>query len=173
MLCGPTRVSRSFCAVSASLRSRCSARAKRIFGLPQTMFQFLNKLRKPCRSRGIRCCPRQSAAQIELLFELLSVALLIHDGTPLATSDGTARSKRSPVVQIYSRDSGEPFVAGRRPRLRLETSAVAVPAIPISAAVPATTSSPSCPGLVIIPFAVGISWIPVLAIGYLRGTARA
>jgi hypothetical protein len=60
-----------------------SAHAERI--LPQTMFQFLNKLRKPYRSRRIRRCPRQSAAQIELLFELLSVALLIHDGTPLAT----------------------------------------------------------------------------------------
>jgi hypothetical protein len=58
-----------------------SARAERIF--PQTVFQILNKLRKPHRSREIRCFPRKSAAQIELPFELLSVAFLIHDGTLL------------------------------------------------------------------------------------------
>jgi anti-sigma-K factor RskA len=55
----------------------------------------------------------------------------------------------------------------------LEIAAAAVPAIPISAAVPATTSSPSSPCLVIVPLAVGISRIRVLAISLLRGMARA
>jgi hypothetical protein len=44
---------------------------------------ILDQLRKPYRSRRIRCCPRQSAALFELPFELFSVALLIHDGTLL------------------------------------------------------------------------------------------
>jgi hypothetical protein len=51
------------------------------------------------------------------------------------------------------------------PRQRLEIAAPAVPAIPISAAVPAAISSPSSPRLVIVALAVGISRIPVLAKG--------
>jgi hypothetical protein len=47
------------------------------------MFQFLDQLRKPYRGRRIGCCSRQSPALLELPFELFSVALLIHDGTPL------------------------------------------------------------------------------------------
>ena len=63
-----------------SLRARSFGR---LFGLPQTMFQFLDQLRKPYRSRRIRCCPPQSAALLELPFELFAVTLLIHDGTLL------------------------------------------------------------------------------------------
>jgi hypothetical protein len=47
------------------------------------MFQFLDQPRKPYRSRRIGCYSRQSAALLELPFELLSVALLIHDGALL------------------------------------------------------------------------------------------
>jgi hypothetical protein len=50
----------------------------------------------------------------------------------------------------------------------LVIAAPGVPAIPVSAAVPATISSPSSPFLVIVPFAVRISWLPVLAKGLLR-----
>jgi hypothetical protein len=55
----------------------------RLYGLLQTMFQFLDQLGKPYRSCGIGCCPRQPSALFELPFELFSVALLIHDGTLL------------------------------------------------------------------------------------------
>src|SRR5258708_28101028 len=58
------------------------------------------------------------------------------------------------------------------PRQRLEIAAAAVPAIPISAAVPATISSPSSPCLVVVPLAVGISRVPALAIRFLRGVAK-
>jgi len=60
------------------------------------------------------------------------------------------------------------FIAGAAPRQRLEIAAPAVPAIPISAAVPAAISSPSSPRLVIVALAVGISRIPVLAKGLPR-----
>src|SRR3984957_2274348 len=76
-----------------SLRARSFGR---LFGLSQTMFQFLDQLRKPHRSRGIGCCPRQSAALFELPFELFSVALLVHHGTllfmrPRPTTETTCR----------------------------------------------------------------------------------
>jgi hypothetical protein len=65
-----------------------------------------------------------------------------------------------PMYYLYSLQAPEP-------RQRLEIAAPAVPAIPISAAVPATISSPSSPCLVIVVLAVGISRIPVLAKGLL------
>ena len=55
----------------------------------------------------------------------------------------------------------------------LEIAVAAVPAIPIPPTIPATIGSPGSPFLVIVPLAVGISRIPVLAIGFLRGMARA
>ena len=66
-----------------------------------------------------------------------------------------------PMYYLYSLQAPEP-------RQRLEIAAPAVPAIPISAAVPATISSPSSPCLVIVALAVGISRIPVLAKGLPR-----
>src|SRR5260370_12597475 len=60
-----------------------------------------------------------------------------------------------PMYYLYS-------LQAAAPRQRLEIAAPAVPAIPISAAVPATISSPSSPWLVIVAFAVVISPILVL-----------
>src|SRR6266403_5702451 len=70
-----------------------------------------------------------------------------------------------PMYYLYS-------LQAAAPRQRLKIAAPAVPAIPISAAVPATISSPSSPCLVVVPLAVGISRVPVLAIRFLRGMAR-
>lgn len=71
---------------------------------PADYVLILGSARKSYRSRRIRCGSRQSAAQVELPFELFSVALLFHDGT-LLTMRRTARLQRPPVVQIYSRAS--------------------------------------------------------------------
>jgi hypothetical protein len=69
----------------------------------------------------------------------------------------------------------EPSTANSRScvSLIMRSSSAAVPAIPISAAVPATISSPSSPCLVVVPLAVGISRVPALAIRLLRGMAMA
>ncbi len=66
-----------------------------------------------------------------------------------------------PMYYLYS-------LQAATPRQRLEIAAPTVPAIPISAAVPATISSPSSPCLVIVALAVGISRIAVLAKGLPR-----
>jgi hypothetical protein len=58
--------------------------AERLFGLAQTMFQFLDQLRKPSRCYGIVCSFRESTAHFELPLKLLPVKLVIHDDTLLS-----------------------------------------------------------------------------------------
>ena len=68
--------------LSTATLVRIPRSAGRLLGsFAQTMFQFLDQLREPCRGHGVECCPNQSAALFKLPFELLSVTLLIHDGT--------------------------------------------------------------------------------------------
>jgi hypothetical protein len=69
--------------------------------LTQTIFQLLNQLRKPRRSRRIGRPNRESAALFQLPFELFSIRLLILDGTrSFSKANRSTTRKRLPFKDL-------------------------------------------------------------------------
>jgi len=71
--------------------------------LTQTMFQFLNQLRKPRRSRRIGRPYQESAALFQLPFELFSVRLSIHDGTLFICKTNRSTTETACHLEIFPR----------------------------------------------------------------------
>jgi hypothetical protein len=102
-----------------------------------------------------------------------------HDrGATLSSLSKLSTANSRSCVTLSCARAARPFLCtyihcgSPHPRQRLKIAPAAVPAIPISAAVPSTISSPSSPRLVVVPLAVGISRVPALAVRFLRGMAR-